>query len=139
MQLLHDYFYRFPPEHPRIAGRCRVRIYKSQNGTRTVLLSELSNNPGESITTACERIATDLATRWDFNPKSTHWIQHDPAHDDLPEQFDQLKFMWDNAKVASHPEWQPLEGEQVEALTGETPDALNRLLGDHEVKVQASQ
>ena len=90
MKPLHDYFYRFPHELLRMPGRCRVRIYKRKNGTHTVLLTELNNNAGESIASACERIATDLTTARGLNPKTTRWIQHDPPQDDLPQVFEEI-------------------------------------------------
>jgi hypothetical protein len=110
-----------------------VRIYKRKNGTHVVLLTDVSNNTGESITTASARIATDLVTRWKLNPKTTRWIQHTPPQADLPSEFAQLLFTWDTNKIADQPRWQPLTTEQVEVLTGETLSALNRRLGDFEV------
>ena len=108
MTLLYDYFYRFPHEQLRVPGRCRVRIYKRGNGTHTVLLTELNSNSGESITSACDRIATDLTTAKELNPKTTRWIQHDPPHDDLPHSFDELQFTWSSNNRARDPQWQPL-------------------------------
>lgn len=132
MQPLHDYFYRFPNEHPWMRGRCRVRIYKRTNGAHTVVLTELNSNSGESIASACERIATDLAATKGLNPKTTRWIQQESERDDLPQVFDELHFSWDRNHTASNPQWQRLGDEQVEALTGAALSALNRRLGDLE-------
>ena len=136
MKPLHDYFYRFPHEHLRMPGRCRVRIYKRSNGAHTVLLTELNTNSGESITSACERIATDLAATRRLDPKMTRWIQHDPLHDDLSQGFDELQFTWDSTNTASDPQWQRLGDEQAEALTGESLSALNRRFGDTEFQIE---
>jgi hypothetical protein len=136
MKPLHDYFYRFPHEHLRMTGRCRVRIYKRDHGTHTVLLTELNTNSGESITSTCESIATDLAASKGLNPKKTRWIQHDPPHDDLPQVFDELHFTWDSHNKASDPQWQRLNDEQAEALTGDSLSAMNRLLGDIESRIE---
>ncbi len=76
MEPLYDYFYRFPRGNLGVPGRCRVRIYKHQNGTHTVLLTELNSSSGESIAGASERIATDLASLRGLNPKTTRWIEH---------------------------------------------------------------
>ena len=117
-------------------GRCRVRIYKRKNGTYTVLLTELNNNAGESIASACDRIATDLTTARGLSPKTTRWIQHDPPQDDLPQIFEEIQFTWDSDQRASDPEWQRLEDEQVEVLTGDSLSALGRRLGDPEVQIE---
>ncbi len=135
MKPLHDYFYRFPHTQPGMPGRCRVRIYKRQNGDHTVLLTELDTNSGESIASACERIATDLAAVRGLNPKRTRWIQHDSSYDDLPQEFGELQFTWDSTNTASDPQWQRIGDEQAEALTGASLSALNRRLGDFELQI----
>jgi hypothetical protein len=130
MKPLHDFFYRFPHDYLQMSGRCRVRIYPRTRGAQTVLLTELNTNAGESISSACERIATNLTATKGLNPKTTHWIQHDPTRDDQPEVFDEVQFTWDSDFTASDPQWQRLDDEQIEALTGESLNVLSRRLGD---------
>jgi hypothetical protein len=113
-------------------GRCRVRIYKRDNGSHVVLLTELNTDSGESVTSACERIATKLAAARGLNPKTTRWIQHDPPHDELSQVFDELHFTWDSSHTARDPQWQRLSGEQVETITGDSLGSLSRRLGDLE-------
>jgi hypothetical protein len=135
MKPLVDYFYRFPSNHLyNMPGRCRVRLYKRKNGTHTVLLTELDVNSGESITSACAQIATDLASVRRLNTKTTRWIQHDPPNDELPHVFEEVQFTWGRHGAASEPAWQSLSDEQAETLTGESVDALNRHLGDFELQ-----
>jgi hypothetical protein len=136
MKPIHDYFYRFPQDQMRAAGRCRVRIYKSKNGIHTVLLTELRNNRGESIAAASDRVATDLVMRWGLNPKTTRWLEHIPPDGDHPQEFDELKFTWDDGKIAHTPEWRSIKSEEAEALTGESLDALNRAMGDFEPRIE---
>ena len=107
-----------------------MRIYRRKNGTHTVLLTELDTNTGESIAGACERIATNLAAVRELNPRTTRWIQHDPPHDDLPQVFEELQFTWDSDNTAHDPQWQPIDDEQAETLTGASLDDLERRLGD---------
>lgn len=135
MKPIHDYFYRFPAEQPHVRGRCRVRIYK-RNNTHTVLLTELDTNAGESITSACDRIATDLVMGKGLNPKTTRWIQHEPGYGDLPQVFDELKFTWDSNRRASDPQWHRLTDEQAIGLTGDSLSALDRRLGDFELRIE---
>ena len=120
-------------------GRCRVRIYERKSNANIVLLTELNSNTGESIASACERIATNIAATKGLSTKTTRWIYHDPPHDDLPQVFDELLFTWDGDNKASDPQWQVLEDEQAEALTGELLGALNRPMGELESPVEEEE
>lgn len=130
MTVLQDYVYRFSREHLPRAGRCRVRIYKHTNGARIVLLTELSHNPGESIASACDHIATELAARWELSPRTTRWLLHELPLDDLPQRFDEIVFTWDDNHTATQPQWHLLGEAQAETLLGEALSALNRRIGD---------
>ena len=130
---IEDYFYRFPPAHLGLPGRCRVRIYKRNHGAHTVLLTELNANSGESIASACERIATNLAAAKGLNPKTTRWIQHDLPNDDLSQEFEELQFTWDQNNTASDPQWQRLSDAQAETLTGDSLSALGQRLGEPQI------
>lgn len=130
MKPYKDYMYHFPHDSFRISGRCRVRIYKRKNGTHTVLLTETRNNHGEPMTTVCDRIATNLVSRWGLNPKTTQWIQHSLPDPGSATEFEHLTFTWDENARADHPQWQSLSSEQAEIMTGEILSSLNRRLGD---------
>lgn len=130
MPAIQDYIYRFAGDQQQMAGRCRVRIYKRANKGHTVLLTELNYNPGEPVAGASARIATDLAARWNLNPRTTRWVQNDGTDEALPPRFDEVEFTWDGKRVASQPRWTSLSGVQAEALTGESVATLNRAIGD---------
>lgn len=130
MKPLHDFFYRFPQDFLQMSGRCRVRIYARNRGAHTVLLTELGTNAGESISSACDRIATDLAAKKGLNPKTTRWIQQELAHDEQAEVFDEVHFTWDSDATAGAPQWVRLDDEQVEMLTGQSRSILGLRLGE---------
>lgn len=114
---------------PFLESTLHYRVCPALGVHYTVLLSELSSNAGDSITSACESIVTDLVTVKNLNPKKTRWIQHDLPHDGEASKFDEIRFTWHKNEVATDPEWFELEIEQTEALTGSSADELNRRLG----------
>ena len=129
----HDYFYRYPAENiQQMTGRCRVRVYERNNGSHIVLLTELNSNSGESITSACDRIATALVETKKLRPTTTRWIQHEPPYQGVPEVFDELRFDWKDDNIASDPKWQRLTDGQVEAMIGENVSTLSLRIGESE-------
>jgi hypothetical protein len=130
MQLLIDYYYRIQDQRLHTPGRCRVRIYKRKNGTHTVLLTELETNTGESVSSSCEHIASNLVAVKSLNSKTTHWIQHESPQSGLPQIFDEIQFTWSRDNTASDPEWQRLSHEQAETLTGASLSELGRPFGE---------
>jgi hypothetical protein len=127
--LLHDYIYRFPLDRMHMAGRCRVRIFQPETGGPTVLLSELNQSPGESIASACDRIATNLVARWQLNPRTTRWLQQEATPEDSS-RFDEVTFAWEDRNTATKPQWRVASDNRVYSLTGMTLNALDRRLGD---------
>lgn len=114
-----DQIYRYRSLAAQRQGYCRLRIYM-RRGHHTVLLSEVANNPGQSITASSDVIATGLAARYHLNPAATHWIEHWPADasgHSSEDVYAAVKYTWQDG-VASSPSWQSLSREQVEALTG---------------------
>ena len=53
--LVHDYIH--PTPH---GGRCRVRIYDATTVVPVVVCTELTDNPGQSITNAAKQIAAEV-------------------------------------------------------------------------------
>jgi hypothetical protein len=115
-----DQIYRYRSFAAQRQGYCRLRIYKQRNGGQTVLLTEVPNNPGQSITAASDVIATGLVARYHLDPATTRWIEHWPAapNDQLMEDaYAAVKYTWTDG-VASHPRWRHLSLERAEAMMG---------------------
>src|SRR5215208_6039880 len=55
LELTHDYIH--PTPH---GGRCRVRIYEDTTELPIIVCTELTDNPGMSITNAAEQIAAEV-------------------------------------------------------------------------------
>jgi hypothetical protein len=141
MELIHDYSH--PTPH---GGRCRVRIYDATTVLPVIVCTELTDNPGQSITNAAEQIAAEVLENHPhvFDPfalasiaglsydKPFVWVEHyeagargtpsDPATFDLVE-FSHYEVrgelragQW--AKEIGSPSWKPLDRASVEALIG---------------------
>lgn len=121
---------------------CGLRIYNTETGA-VVILSELADNPGISVTNAIEQLATEIAKRYALNPKTTTWIEHYgpfsyyPQDGDDPnyETFDKITFAWrDN--IASAPQWKRLSQEQVQALLPDDDININAATPPNEITEQ---
>lgn len=106
--------YRNPVLHT--PARCGLRLLQSDAGA-LVILTELPDNPGMSVTNASEEIASLVATRYDLDPASTTWIEHYPPRPgiDRAETYDEITYTW-TGRTASAPHWRRIAGETVERL-----------------------
>lgn len=97
-----DRTFTYRPPYAGSEARCRVRIYTAgRDRQSTVVISELADNPGMSVTNASETIATSLRGHYDLDPKTTTWIEHLPPaawreQGRKDEQFDQITYTWSN-------------------------------------------
>ncbi len=130
MHLASDYIH--PTPH---GGHCRVRIFEPDDpelDSRMVILTELGDNLGMSVTNAAERIAADVihANRL---PVPVVFIEHyedgargttaDPATFDLVtfssyEVEDLGAYMGEERRRIGAPSWSALDRATVEALVG---------------------
>lgn len=120
--------YEYGPDkrNPADRGRCVVRIWDSVEAV-VVMLTELPDNPGMSVTNACEDIATQIVQDFGINPHRTRFIEHYPEEKTVvygkehvrKETFDEIFFTWDVRNQADEPHWKPLAKEEVERLVGE--------------------
>lgn len=114
-----DQIYRYRSLAAQRQGYCRLRIYAQRTG-HVVLLTEVANNPGQSITAASDVIATGLAARYHLDPLTTIWIEHWPSdtRDKLSkDSYASVKYSWKDG-VAGSPRWRQLALEQAEAMMG---------------------
>ena len=106
-------------------GFCRLRIYGANVGT-VIVLSELAENLGVSVTNAAAALATEIARIYQLDPDTTFWIEHYGAFSykggDCDETFDLVTFTWRN-RTASNAEWQRLNSDQLHKLLRESVKA----------------
>ena len=104
------------------AGVCRVRAF-SFGGAPVVILTELAENSGPSVTNALEALCAQLCDALGLDANDAVWIEHYGAApaDGLPERFAAVNFgsiVWRGTWQMRAPRWSALSRAQVEALTG---------------------
>lgn len=131
MRLMDDYIHPTPHD-----GRCRERIYLSDadGDAPVVLLTELSDNPGQSVTNAAETIARQVITTHCFDEPEPVFIEHyeDGGRGSSTDShtFDLVRFKTYTLIESSGnhapawsigtPTWKPLDRATVETLVGES-------------------
>lgn len=119
-------------------SKCRVRIFLPQHPEEppVVVVSELPNNEGQSITNSMEVIAGSVLEAYDFSAYSPPlFIEHSPPESSPggePESFDLVTFsdyefrhrrLWGARQewwitLIGEPDWEPISREEVEAMIG---------------------
>jgi len=108
-----------------VKASCGLRIVRDGEQT-VVVLTELPDNPGMSVTNAAEEIATQVRREFGLDPDQTRWIEHYPKwqhhiHRQLHTEssiYDEIIYTWIDYE-ATQPEWQRLTYEEVEILLDE--------------------
>lgn len=77
MNKLRDYVLEWTPASRRIDAKCRVQIFEANEGPRNlIILTELPDNPGMSVTNGLEIIATIVLMKEGLMAHSCQWIEH---------------------------------------------------------------
>jgi hypothetical protein len=94
MYLAADYVHPYEPD-AGVRSRCRIRLYlpSEDKDAAVVICSELSNNPGTSVTKAAQVIAAEIIEHFKL-PEPPVWIEHYPkeATDGEAKTFDLVVF-----------------------------------------------
>lgn len=70
-------------------SRCGIKFYHAAGGYVVVLLTELPDNPGTSVTNAVNILSRDIVLQFGLDPVKVIWVEH--SFDDA-ESFDQVSF-----------------------------------------------
>lgn len=104
-------------------AKCGLDIIEKEKSCM-VILTELPDNDGTSVTNMVENLATDIYTNFlqrDYQPSEVMWIEHYPeehyAHGGLlhKETFDEVIMTW-NGKKFAHPKWLHMKTDEIEKL-----------------------
>ncbi|NOK64254.1 MAG: hypothetical protein GFH27_549323n7 [Chloroflexi bacterium AL-W] len=74
------------------AAHCGLRIWQHLDDVAVVMLTELPDNPGISVTNAFEFIATQVVRGYSLSPTKTIWIEHCPKDQQLAYSLVTLKW-----------------------------------------------
>jgi hypothetical protein len=110
-------------EHQGSSGksvRCRLRLYCLESRMIVAVVSELSVNPGASMTHDAEDLATQVRAQFLERGQGLLWIEHDPGlgRDLAEETFAWVAFRWDGQRY-DHPIRHPSNRREVERAIGE--------------------
>jgi hypothetical protein len=121
---------KFNVRHSGIEAKCAFRIIKETGGAATVIVTELPDNPGISVTNAFEDIATIIFREHlhgTYEPRSIRWIEHYPDRGRdvrgkvlIKETFDEVTLKSESEPYPegdvikyrikfAHPTWKPLK------------------------------
>ena len=114
-----DFFLVYSLPNGSQEGTCRVEIW--QGKPHIVVLTELADNPGMSITNACEHICSHIVDNHGLQNIPVIWIEHYFYEDGRKnETFDLVVFPISN-NLQGHfnpPGWRPLSKAAVDQLIG---------------------
>ena len=122
-----------------LRGRCGVEVTPLPSIMSTlVVVTELDDNPGMSVTNAAEHLASQFCARKGISPNRLLWIEHYPAKGEgrrtIRESWDFVSFGWDWSRgVFGEPEWRPTDRRRVDALKAGSAEAPGRMAaaGEH--------
>jgi len=79
-----------------------------------VMVTEIEDNEGTSITNMAERLATQIIREFNIRPEKLIWIEHYPErgskYDPFLESFDLVSFEW-TGKEYCRPSWKGITKE----------------------------
>ena len=99
-------------------SKCGYEI-KDFGGEITVILTELKDNPGTSVTNKVEFIASLIYSKYlsDKPVSDIKWIEHYPRRGKIEETFDLVELTWlVEKKMFITPRWSRLSKQELEYI-----------------------
>src|SRR5690349_3816844 len=100
---------------------CQVQIYSYPYGppeaTQLVIIHEIPNNPGTSVTNASEYIAAELVKTQLVRPHDLFVEHYPPGKSDFEHEdtYDVITYSW-AGNVARSPKWKRIKNEEFDKL-----------------------
>lgn len=111
-----------PYQNRRQRALCQLQVLRGENHT-VVIVTELPDNPGTSVTNGAEELATKVVADLSLDPRCTRFIErytpdsYERKNPHDGETFDEVTFRW-KEKTASNPRWRRLQPLEIAALRG---------------------
>ncbi|MCD4682581.1 MAG: hypothetical protein K8R86_04790, partial [Bacteroidales bacterium] len=87
---------------------CGLKIVTSNNNTVIIATELHTSNPGSSVTSWVDKLATELIKKYNLDQKKFIFIEHNPDRKSklifYKEIFDKVSFEWDGEKFIN-PSW----------------------------------
>jgi hypothetical protein len=116
----HDELLACPSEDGRVT-RCRLRVFQSPATTPIVIVSELEDNPGPSITGAIEALCSAVWKKLN-RPSEMIWIEHYRVKledGEVVETFDRVSFSISDSGARCEMTWDCVPLETLEQILGQ--------------------
>lgn len=112
MKKLKDYTLEWCPSGTRIYSRCQVQLFQSVRSRSdreevVIIITELSNNPGRSITNGAEQIASLILLQHNLKAFNVKFIEHYIRKAPEPDTWDLLSFNIVRGQLIAGPRWAP--------------------------------
>lgn len=124
MKIVDDVFDYRDPSYGRDSS-CRLRVYEMNKVDmfeyNVVIATEISRNPGPSVTNTAEAWAAEVCTEYELDPKRTYFVEHYDHRTNVDrdqETYDFIEFTWRGDRAES-PKWRPGTKTEIEKLVGE--------------------
>lgn len=95
---------------------CGLKIIAKKDKTIVILTELYDSNPGSSVTSWIDKLATELIRKFEIVPEKLILIEHNPDRKSslefFKETFDLVSFEWNGEKFIS-PSWKRLTLDQI--------------------------
>lgn len=99
-------------------SKCGLEIYRQPSKSVMVVVTELDDNPGTSITNVAEHLATAVCRDKGISPQKLTWVEHYPLSrfNNGPHwSIVTFDFDWQAGRF-TNPDWVYVKPEEIEAL-----------------------
>jgi hypothetical protein len=95
---------------------CGLKIIAKNEKTIVIITELYDSNPGSSVTSWIDKLATELIRKFEIDPEKLILIEHNPDRKSslefFKETFDKVNLDWDGTKFMN-PVWERISKEQV--------------------------
>ena len=93
-------------------SKCKIDLIRFNSGKGIIIMSEMEENEGTSITNASEQIATEIVKKYFLPVEDFKFIETYPYHwKEQGIEFDEVKYNW-NGKDFEHPHWRRIKKDE---------------------------